>query len=68
MGAIAEIFRRYGDGYLAENAGLPATHRKVIRAIQRCRTAESGSFVLGCCDCQRPVTVFCSCGNRHCPT
>ncbi len=44
MEAITEIFRRYGDGCRAENSGLPAIHRKVIRAIQRCRTAESGSW------------------------
>jgi len=68
MGAIADIFRRYGDDYLAGFSELPGIHRKVVRAIQRCRTAENGSFVLGCCDCLRPVTVFRSCGNRHCPT
>ena len=68
MGAIAEIFRHYGDDYLAGFSGLPATHRKVVRAVQRYRTPENGSIVFGCCDCLRPVTVFRSCGNRHCPT
>ena len=69
MGAIAEIFRKFGPEYLARYGNaMPANHRKVIEAIIRCRTEACGTNVFGCTKCNRFVAVFRSCGNRHCPT
>jgi len=69
MGAIAEIFRQFGPEYLDKfSTNIPANHRKVIKAIIRCRTEESGISIFGCTKCGRSLPVFCSCGNRHCPT
>ena len=69
MGAIAEIFRKFGLEYLTKHGdAMPANHHKVIDAIIRCRTEACGTNIFGCTKCNRSVAVFCSCGNRHCPT
>jgi hypothetical protein len=69
MGAIAEIFRQFGPEYLEKYSQImPKNHRKVIDAIIRCRTEECGTNIFSCTECLRSVAVFCSCGNRHCPT
>ena len=69
MGAIAEIFRQFGPEYLAKHGdAMPANHHKVIDAIIRCRTEACGTNVFGCAKCNRSVSIFKSCGNRHCPT
>ena len=63
---VAHVFREYGDAYRAAES-LPWSHRKVMRAIERCRTAALGGHLERCdtCDYERPV--YNSCGNRHCP-
>src|SRR5580704_12483806 len=56
-------------------AGLPKTHSsltwgqlKVLRAIERCRTAALGGHRDRCLDClHRSAISFHSCRNRHCP-
>ena len=69
MGAIAEIFREFGPEYLdTYRESIPGSHRKVIGAIIKCRTEVCGINVYGCEECGKPAFVFCSCGNRHCPT
>ena len=69
MGAIAEIFRQFGPEYLAKYGdAMPANHIKVIEDIIRCRTEDCGTNIFGCVKCNRSIAVFCSCGNRHCPT
>ena len=69
MTSLADIFHRYGHAYVQQNADrvLPS-HRKAIRDITRCRTAdmrEGGLY--RCDDCHRLHYAYRSCGNRHCP-
>lgn len=44
-----------------------ASHRKVIKDIQACRTEALGGNVYFCDDCDDYIFSFRSCGNRHCP-
>lgn len=41
---LADIFRRYGESYRRDHA-LPASHKKVMRAVESCRTAELGGHL-----------------------
>ena len=69
MPTVADIFRLHGQSYLDRFAEtIPSQHRKVIRAITDCRTERSGILIYRCEDCGRPIDLFLSCGNRHCPT
>lgn len=69
MGAIANIFQEYGLEYLdTYKNSIPSNHRKVIKAITNCRTEAYGINVFSCSKCGKTQIVFCSCGNRHCPT
>ena len=68
MGMLQELFRSHGPHYL-ERFGhtMPATHKKVIAAITRCRTEANGATVYQCAACGEPHVVPRCCGNRHCP-
>jgi len=67
MGAIQQIFHRFGPEYLARfGEHIPAQHHKVIEAICQCRTEAYGSVCYQCEDCGHPH-VLPACGNRHCP-
>jgi len=69
MSAIQEIFRRYGGQYLERYGhAMPAVHRKVIGAINGCRSGSCGSVLYTCPSCRLDHAVPCCCGNRHCPT
>ena len=49
MGAIQQIFHRFGPEYLARfGEHLPAQHHKVIEAICQCRTEAYGSVCYQC--------------------
>ena len=69
MGAsleVADIVRRYGDRYrLAHPVSL--AQRRVMRAIEQCRTAALGGHVEQCDRCQHVRVWYNSCRNRHCP-
>ncbi|MFQ5904639.1 MAG: transposase zinc-binding domain-containing protein, partial [Candidatus Binatia bacterium] len=67
MITITEIFARYAPEYLEKYPNLPDSHRKVIEAILNCRTGEYGSTLYQCQSCGQMHTIYCSCGNRHCP-
>jgi hypothetical protein len=69
MTMLGEIFRTFGAETI-ERFGddIPIEHRKVIHAITVCRTQEAGTATYACEQCGRPHVVYCSCGNRHCPT
>ena len=44
--AVADIFRRYGEAYRQAHEGsLSAAHRRVMRAIETCRTAALSGHV-----------------------
>ncbi|MEW6670031.1 MAG: transposase [Thermodesulfobacteriota bacterium] len=68
MGTIQDIFRTFGPEYLQRfGEAIPHQHRKVIDAIVRCRTEDSGVAIFQCEQCGQPHIVLRSCGNRHCP-
>lgn len=63
---VADVFREHGDEYLATH-GATAAQRKVLRAVQNCRTAVLGGHVEACDQCGHQRIAYNSCRNRHCP-
>ena len=65
---VADIFRRYGEGYRqAQGSAMPQSHRRVMTAIETCRTAMLGGHVDACDQCGVCQISYNSCRNRHCP-
>ena len=65
---VADIFRRYGDAYRQARAGhLGRVERRVLSAIELCRTAELGGHSDVCTACGLIRQSYNSCRNRHCP-
>ena len=66
---VADVFRRYGDTY-RDDAGrsLSTAQRRVMTAIERCRTAVLGGHVERCDHCGYTRVWYNSCANRHCPS
>src|SRR6266567_2047950 len=65
---VADIFRRYGEAYRQQHgASLSTAQRRVMTAIEVCRTAALGGHLerCDCCGYERPC--YDSCGDRHCP-
>ena len=63
---LADIFRRYADGYRRSHA-VSYQQLKVMRHIQICRTAELGGHVQQCDQCEFEKIAYNSCRDRHCP-
>jgi Putative transposase/Transposase zinc-binding domain len=65
---VADIFRRYGEAFRAGQRGrLLPDQRRVMAAIEACRTATLGGHVEQCDDCGTVRIAYNSCRNRHCP-
>jgi hypothetical protein len=65
---VADIFRRYGPAYRAAHDGhLGRVERRVMSAIELCRTAGLGGHLEACEDCSHSRAAYNSCRNRHCP-
>lgn len=65
---VADILRRHGDAYRAEHAAtLSNGQRRVMGAIEACRTPALGGHVEQCADCGKVRIAYNSCRNRHCP-
>lgn len=65
---VADIIRRYGTRFIeTHRAWLTAQHLRVLRAIERCRTAALGGHLDRCAACGHRAISFNSCRNRHCP-
>jgi hypothetical protein len=65
---VADIFRRRGPQYrLTHAGGLSRVQRRVMSAIELCRTAALGGHVEQCDACGHQRIAFNSCRNRHCP-
>jgi hypothetical protein len=65
---VADIFRRHGDAFRAAQGGrLSLDQRRVMTAIEVCRTAARGGHVEQCDDCGLVRIAYNSCRNRHCP-
>src|SRR6266852_1831732 len=65
---VADIFRHHGAAYRAAHAGhLSPGQRRVMAAIEACRTPALGGHVEQCTDCGQIRIAYNSCRNRHCP-
>ena len=65
---VADIFRRHGAAYRLEQAEhMSGTQRRVMGAIEACRTAALGGHVESCDRCGQTRVAYNSCRNRHCP-
>src|SRR5437667_4683138 len=63
---LADIFRSHGESY-SKTHFLPASHLKVIRAVEICRTQELGGHLKQCDTCGFEHPSYNSCRNRYCP-
>jgi hypothetical protein len=65
---VADIFRRYGQAYRQQHgASMSAAQRRVMTAIEVCRTAALGGHLERCDQCGYERNAFNSCRDRHCP-
>ena len=65
---VADIFRRHGDAFRAAQGNrLSHDQRRVMAAIESCRTPALGGHVERCEDCGDIRVAYNSCRNRHCP-
>jgi hypothetical protein len=65
---VADVFRRFGPAWRVANEGhLSPAQRRVMRAVELCRTAELGGHVERCAHCAHTRIAYNSCRNRHCP-
>src|SRR3954464_14391635 len=65
---VADIFRRHGEAFrAAQGDRLTGVQRRVMAAIEACRTATLGGHVEQCEDCGIVRVAYNSCRDRHCP-
>lgn len=65
---VADLIRAAGPDFAERNhRWLTSGHRKVLTAIERCRTAALGGHVDECSRCGHRAISYNSCRNRHCP-
>src|SRR6266498_1995026 len=66
--AVADVFRRYGAAFRqTHDASLSMAQRRVMTAVEVCRTAALGGHVEQCDACGHQRIAYNSCANRHCP-
>src|SRR6202167_6689531 len=65
---VAHVLCRYGAAFLERHdAHLGRVERRVMAAIEACRTPALGGHVEQCNDCGLVRCAYNSCRNRHCP-
>jgi hypothetical protein len=65
---VADIFRRFADGYLlAYGERVLPSHRRAIADILACRQPALGGHLWRCGRCGAEVYSYHSCRNRSCP-
>jgi hypothetical protein len=65
---VADVFRRYGGAYRDKHgASMSTEQRRVMTAIEVCRTAALGGHLERCDQCGHERNCFNSCRDRHCP-
>src|SRR6266700_3725362 len=65
---VADVLRRHGAAYRDAHAGhLSGGQRRVMGAIEACRSATLGGHVEQCDGCGQVRIAYNSCRNRHCP-
>lgn len=63
---LGDIFSFFGEEY-RKNHKLPLQQRKVMFAVEACRTSILGGHVDSCDNCHHKRISYNSCRNRHCP-
>lgn len=65
---VADVIRRAGNRFIERyRESLSWAQLKVLRAIERCRTAALGGHRDQCVRCGHQAISYNSCRNRHCP-
>ncbi len=65
--SLAAVFAQHWPAYLAAHGTrIPPQHRRAARAIMQCRSAELGSVLYRCKDCDKVEARPVSCGHRAC--
>ena len=65
---VADIIRAAGKRFVEKNQSwLTGLHRKVLSAIECCRTVTLGGHKDQCSRCGHQAISYNSCRNRHCP-
>ena len=64
---LADIFRQYAEKYIETHGHTSTEQKRVLKAIQQCRTAALGGHVQLCDRCGYEEICYNSCRNRHCP-
>jgi len=65
---VADVFRRYGEAYRQQHgASMSSAQRRVMTAIELCRTAALGGHLERCDECGHERNAYNSCSDRHCP-
>lgn len=65
---VADVFRRYGEAYREKHgASMSIAQRRVMTAVEVCRTAALGGHLERCDQCGYERNAFNSCRDRHCP-
>jgi len=65
---VADIVRAHGDEFRrAHAASLCVGQKRVLRAIECCRTAALGGHLERCDQCGHERNAYNSCADRHCP-
>jgi transposase-like zinc-binding protein len=65
---VADVVRAHGEEFRqAHAASLSPAQKRVLRAIETCRTAALGGHLERCDECGYERNAYNSCGNRHCP-
>src|SRR5215831_14272395 len=65
---VADVVRAHGNEFRqAHAASLSARQRRVLRAIESCRTAALGGHLERCDRCGHERNAYNSCSDRHCP-
>src|ERR1700693_212565 len=64
---VADILRAAGKSFVEKNRSwLSWQHLRVLRAIERCRSATLGGHIDQCSRCGHQAISYNSCRNRHC--
>jgi hypothetical protein len=65
---VADVFRRYGEAFRQRHvASLSKAQRRVMSAIELCRTAALGGHIEQCDRCDHQRISYNSCRDRNCP-
>lgn len=66
--SVYSIITRHTDTMMQKEGSRVAEHvESTLLRMHFCRTADLGKRVYQCSDCQEELTIYNSCGDRHCP-